>query len=217
MNFIILADKYQKGMKSKGGLGLLKLNTRTNMIDHQYKQIKSTFPKAKIVYVYGFDHKRIQNFFKEKNYKDIIEIYNPHYDKYNFTYSLKLAVDYLNKDCIITFGDVAFKSNVFKTFNKSNGSQVFINKKQKHKIGCTIIDNYIAHISFDLDNYLSQMYYIAKKDIGDFRELVIEDKFKNYFLFEIINKLIDKNVTFHPFIKNNKNLIFYYNQTKVKS
>lgn len=217
MNFIILADKYQKKMKSKGSLGLLKINTRTNMIDYQYKQIKSFFPKAKIIYVYGFDHKKIENFLIEKNYKDLIELYNPDYEKYNFTHSLKIASDYLDKECIITFGDVAFKAEIFKNFDKKNGSQIFINKKQKHNIGCVINDNHIMNISFDLDNYLSQIYYLGKKDAKVLQTLIIEEKLKNYFVFEIINKLIDNNIIFTPFIKNNKNLIFYYQPNKIKS
>lgn len=216
MNFIILADKYQKGMKSKGGLGLLKLNTRTNMIEHQYKQIKKVFPKAKIIYVYGFDSKKIETFLQEKKYKDLIQIYNPNYDHHNFAYSLRLASDYLDKDCFITFGDVGFKSSIFNNFSKDNGSQIFINNKQKHKIGCVINDNRIMHISFDLGNYISQIYYISKKDAERLRQLTSQENLKNYFFFEIINKLIDNNVGFYPFIKNNKNLIFYYQQNKVK-
>ena len=217
MNIVILADKYQKGMKSKGGLGLLKINSRSTIFDYQYKHIKKAFPKSKIIYVYGFDNKKIENYLSKEKYTDVIQIYNPEYENYNYTYSLNLAKEYLDGDTIITFGDVLFHSNLFKNFDKKRGSQVFINLKKKEKIGCIVIDDRVNHISFDLNNYLSNIYYLEKKDIEDIKKLVGQEKFRNYFLFEIINKSIDNNICFSPFVINSKNHIHNLNQIKVKS
>jgi len=216
MNFIILADKYNKGMKSKGCLGLLKVQKRKNIFQFQYQNIKKAFPKCKIIYVYGFDNRRLEYFVKTNKHKDVTYLYNKDYDKYNFTQSIGIAKEYLKGNCFITFGDIIFKHQIFEEFNLNIGSQVFVNKKTKNKLGCTLENNQICNISFDLDNYLSNIYYIHKKDIQNFAEIISNDKYKNCFIFEIINKMIDNNKVFKTFIKNNKNIIQTLNEIKIK-
>lgn len=216
MNFIILADKYQKGMKSKGCTGLLQINRKYNLLDFQYTNIKRHFPKCTIIYVYGFDHKKLSSFVSNKKYKDLISIYNPDYQNYNYTHTLNIASNYLNDNCFITFGDIMFKYQAFDNFSTNAGSQIFINTKIKNKLGCTIQNNTINHISFDLDNYLSNIYYLTKKDANTLKKIIGNSKLKNYFIFEIINKMIDNNTTFKPFVKNNKNITHNISELKVK-
>ena len=71
MNIIILGDKYQKRMKSRGCVGLIKYNNK-NIISHQYKTLHSIFPNANIIYVYGFDNKRFISYIN----KNILILYN---------------------------------------------------------------------------------------------------------------------------------------------
>ena len=208
MNFIILADKYHKGMKSKGCLGLLSLNQRYNVFEFQYKNIRKSFPESKIIYVYGFDRKKMENFFGSSNkFTDLITIYNYNYESYNYVYSLRQAIDYLQGCCFITFGDVVFKHTIFEKFNVNNGSQIFINQKMKNQLGCTIVDNAVKNISFELGNYLSNLYYIHEQDVSNLSRMVDKNKYRNYFLFELINNMIENNNSFSPFIKNNKSIM----------
>lgn len=217
MNFIILADKYHKGMKSKGCLGLLPVNRKYNIFEFQYNNIKKVFPKSKIIYVYGFDHKKIENFLKQKNkFKDLVAIYNENYETYNYSYSLKQASDYLNDNSFITFGDVLFKHQIFEKFNPNNGSQIFINSKIKNTLGCTIENSAIKNISFELNNYLSNIYYLHKKDTTHLFNMVNSKKYMNYFVFELINKMIDNNHNFSAFVKNNKNITCTFKEAKIK-
>lgn len=207
MNFIILADKYQKGMKSKGAVGLIKINRRYTLFENQYETIKSSFKKAKIIYVYGFDSKKINHFFDNKQYKDVIKIYNHRYEDLNYAHSLSLACEYMQKDFFVLFGDTLFKKEIFNDFTSNIGSQVYINKKEKTKLGCIVDKNNIVHnISFDLDNYISDMYYIHQKDSHMMKSLISESKHNNYFIFEIINKMIDAGSVFRTAQKNQKNI-----------
>jgi hypothetical protein len=41
------------------------------------------------------------------------------------------------------------------------------------------------------------MYFIANKDIGKLKD-ILDQPIKNMFIFEIINKMIDNNVSFQP-------------------
>lgn len=197
MNFLILGDKFQKRMKSKGCVALIKTHNK-NIIQSQYNIIKKVFPKAKIIYVYGFDSKRFITFLdKQKDLSDIITINNPCYEDKNYGYSLFLLQQYLNDDCFIMFGDNIISKCIFNKFDISKGSQVFISK-DKNKLGCIINQNKIENISYDLDNYLSQIYYISKNDARVLQNLIKNPKYHNYFIFEIMNKMIDLNRNILP-------------------
>jgi hypothetical protein len=215
MKFIILGDRYNKGMKSKGAIGLVKINRNKTILGHQYKSIKSVYPRAQIIYVYGFDNKKFLQYL-ESEYPDIIPIYNPDYENTNYTHTLNLASDFISKDTFILFGDSIFNKNIFNNFNKKLGSQIFINKKIKNKLGCILSNEAICNISFDLSLYLSDIYYINSKDSKTLKELIKTKKNKNSFIFEIINKMIDVGVKFYPIISNSKNTIIQLQKNKIK-
>ena len=205
MNIIILGDKYQKRMKSKGCVGLMKYNNK-NIVNHQYKTIRSVFPSCKIIYVHGFDSKRFVSYINKNilTYQNMLLINNHEYDTRNNSYSLNLIKDHLNDHSIIMFGDHVLKSSTFDNFRFSNESQIFINKKNKTRLGCIINNNKIDNISYDLENYLSEVYYISKDQIQTFKQLVSEPKNHNNFIFEILNKMIDLNQSIKPFYTHSK-------------
>lgn len=201
MNFIILGDKFQKRMKSKGSIGLIKIHGKS-ILEHQYKNIKTVYPKANIIYIYGFDKKKFLNFLDKQELikKDIISIYNPNYETLNNVYSLSLANNYLNDNTFVLFGDNILSSQYLKRFNPlTNKNALFINTKLQNKLGCVINENCIENISYDLDNYLAEVYYICKQDINIIKNLINEPKYHNHFIFEIFNKLIDSNKVINPF------------------
>lgn len=198
MNFIILGDRYQKGKKSQGCPGLIKINRSMTVLDHQYKIIKSVFKKAKIIYVAGFEYKKISNFITAK-YSDIICINNTHYDIYNEGYSIKLLKNIQLADTLIILGYTFLDNNTFREFQTTNGSQVFISENIESSLGCIINNNQIENISFDLDNYLRNIYYLTRKDVKLILDMMNSNKYYNYFLFELVNKLIDAGSIINPF------------------
>lgn len=199
MNIIILGDKYQKRMKSRGCVGLIKFNNK-NILTHQYKTLKTKFPNANIIYIYGFDNKRFISYMNKNllTYPNITLIHNSNYDKFNSVYSLSLVTNYLNQDCLVLFGDYIPKNHTFDNFKRTNESQIFINTKIKTKLGCVINNDTVENISYDLDNYLSEVYFISKNQIELFRNLISNPIYHNYFIFEIFNKMIDANQTIIP-------------------
>lgn len=205
MKIIILADKYQKRMKSRGCVGLIKLQNK-NILYHQYKLLKSKFPKADIIYVYGFDNKKLLSYIdkNENLYHDMVLVYNKRYEKYNNSFSLSLLDQYLDDDILLLFGDQTLSSINFNKFDPSNGSQVFIDNKSKSKLGCIIQKNKIENICYDLDNKLSEVYFICKDHSSSLRNLVYNPLYHNYFVFELINKMIDSNKIFTPYFTNKK-------------
>jgi CTP:phosphocholine cytidylyltransferase-like protein len=197
MNFIIVADKFQKRMKSKGCVGLLKDNKYKTVIEKQYSIIREIFPTCKIVYIYGFDYKRFESFIHKKNFINTSFIYNPDYEKYNTLYSLYLTKNFLNDACIISFGDTYMSKKTFMGFDTKIGSQAFISQNN-NKLGCVIQNNEIEHISYDLNNSLSEIYYLTKKHAIFLKRILETEEFHQYFLFEILNKSIDEKYTIRP-------------------
>jgi choline kinase len=198
MNIVILGDKYQKGMKSRGCIGLLPYNNSNNLIQHQYGVLSSIFPQCQIAYVYGFDQKRICSFFKKNPRKNLTPIFNSKHELYNVCFSLSICKDLFGEDTLIVNGGLKLTKKIFKKFNTDLGSQVFVNKKYHNDIGCIIENKNIKNISFNLTNYIYDIYYISKNNIELFKELIIDKQNYNCFMFEIINKIIDSEIAVRP-------------------
>ena len=71
MNCIILADKFDRGMKSRGCSSLIPVSNNKLLIQDQYSKLKKVFPESKIIYIYGHESKKIENFYKS-NSLDIV-------------------------------------------------------------------------------------------------------------------------------------------------
>ena len=99
MNCVILADKIFKGIKSKGWVGSLPVNSQSSLIDHQLKVIEKQFPRCKIFYVYGFDSKKVENYL-HKIHKDVTFVNNEEYNKYGQIYSIYKVIDLIEKECL---------------------------------------------------------------------------------------------------------------------
>ncbi len=202
MNCIIMGDKYKKGMKSKGCAGLIP-HGRNTIFHTQYSVIKNNFTNCRIIYIAGFESKKIQSVI-EKSYQDVCFVNNDQYDLKNEIYSLFLSKDFLNDNTIIISGYNILNDKIFKSFNFKDGSQVFISESKDSEIGCTIHDNEILNIDFGLDNPISDIYYIEASHIDCFKRMIEDKIYHNYFLFELINKMIDQNLHIKPFYKTTK-------------
>ena len=200
MNFIIMGDRFQKRMKSKGCTALIKVNNKT-IIDNQYKCIKKFFPKSNIIYVSGFESKRlISHIDKNKHkYSDLKIVTNNKYQDYNYGYSLALIKDALNTDGFITFGDNILNTKVFKNFDTKSGSQVFIQNNERTDLGCVVTEDTVEHISYELTNYIANIYYLSAADMQNIQKILSIDTYYNVFIFELINLLIEHNTIIKPF------------------
>lgn len=206
MNCIIIADKPHKGRKTKGWNGLAQVNKREILVSNQLRVISKKFPKSKIIYVYGFDAKKASNYFDQLNKKNVIGVYNHEFDIFGEINSFGHVIEYLNQDCLILTGSMVLTPSMFDNFTKSkNRSKIFINSKQENELGCILNENgNIQHICYGLENYLTGMYYISSGDIPIFKQIISNYTYRNHFLFEAINKMIDLHTAFSPIISSRK-------------
>jgi CTP:phosphocholine cytidylyltransferase-like protein len=206
MNIIILGDKFQKRMKSKGCTALLDYNKKP-LFYYQYNIIRSIFPEDRIIYIYGFEAKKFESYIKENShqYTNLDIIYNKKYESYNTTSSLYAAKNFLNTDCLIIFGDIMIGKNIFNRFDKSFGSQAFLSLHNDYKLGCNICNSSLSNIDYELENYIYNIYYIQNEHIKYLYNMIINENNLNCFVFELINKLIENhNINIKPFFIDNK-------------
>jgi CTP:phosphocholine cytidylyltransferase-like protein len=217
MNIIIIGDKPQKNMKSKGCVGLIKYNRINTLLENQYILCKSLFPKSKIVYIYGFDSKKFEAYLDDSN-KKIIPIYNKNYDRFNSGLSLSLAKDFLTDSCLIINGNSILNKKIFESFKPNNASQVFVNQNKKiSDIGCIISNSKIENFSLDLANNIYNIYYLSRPDSNILHNMIDNKKYNNYFVFELLNKMIDVGVCFSPvYVKNIPNQLPSLDKTLIK-
>lgn len=201
MNCIILGDKYQKGMKSKGCSALIKSNKQSTIIENQYYILASLFDKLNITYVCGFDSKRLTEFIQEKGY-GFDMVYNKEYDQYNDGYSLNLASSSLDDETLILLGYQTLSNKMAKKINSlDDHSSVFItNDSSDSKVGCIIYDSNITTFSFGLENYIHDIYYLDKKCSQYLRKILSTNKYNNYFIFELLNNLLDNGLNIKPIV-----------------
>ena len=206
MNCIIIADRPSKGIKSKGWNGLIKINKTETLIQNQVKVIRQSFPKSKVIYIYGFDYKKVEEYFYHSNLDNIVYVNNNRFASSGECFSVSTISEFLEQDCLIFFGNLILKPSMFKDF-KAKKSQIFITPKTENELGCTFNDKgFVEHICYGLENYLPNVYYISKKDIEQFKNLVTKNYYRNYFLFEIINRMIEKGADFQPNSFDKKNI-----------
>lgn len=211
MNCVILADKIVKGIKSKGWVGSLPVNSQSSLIDHQLKVIEKQFPRCKIFYVYGFDSKKVENYL-HKIHKDVTFVNNEEYNKYGQIYSIYKVIDLIEKECLFLNGDLVLQPSMFKNFNKRY-SQIFVNNKSSSELGASIDEkNNVQHISYGLDNLVTNMFFINEKSINNFKKNVENWNYRNYFCFEIINKMIEQGNNFKAQQINRSNLFLSINE-----
>lgn len=200
MNCIIVGDKYQKGMKSKGCSALMRTGKRGTLLNSQYEILNNSFDHIPITYIYGFDSKRLLEFVQENDYR-MDMVYNENHDKYNESFSVNLASDKLDDETLIVLGYQTLTPKTFKKFNNLEKSGVFISgADHKPKVGCVILDNNITTLNFDLDNPIHDIYYLNRECSAALKELLQTQRYHNYFLFELLNKLIDKGLQIRPIL-----------------
>lgn len=196
MIVIIIADSFKKGMKSRGCAGLLPYNKKNNLLQQQIETVRHVFPKSDIVYIYGFDSKRLNNFAETLNTTNIQYILNKKHDIFNHGHSLSLVKDNIAgaEECLILLGYDPIQLRTIDKVKKSRKSSVVVDPKNKSKLGC-IFDQAtkcISHIFFDLDNSVSDIYFLKKPEIDILCGILEDQQINNMFLFEIMNNIISR-------------------------
>lgn len=191
-DYLIVIPEITKGMKSLGSKALLKLNQKNTILDYQIKGIKSINRQNKIYLATGFQHHKVKQI--SEKYKNVNVIFEPEYEQYNeakhIINFIKYKADQLNHLFVIKNG-IMFKNKCFGSLkNKAQSKIYFLDRaKDNFSIGCHSLDS--KYLFYDLNYRWSECIFLSKSDLETVRDMNKNNSISQYFIFEIINRLLD--------------------------
>ena len=210
---LILIPEITKGMKSIGSKSLLKIKN-IPILEHQINEILNIHKNIKINIATGFDHEKISKHISSK-YNDIKFVYNELYTTTNQTKALSLFLEHHEcENLLLVSSGVLLKNKNIPFSTLSGTSKIYLLNKPRinFNIGCSFGSS-TEYLFYDLPNIWSECVYLNKEAIVALRDIIEIQNTDQFYLFEIINTLLLKDVYFEKVIIDKKN-IFKINHTK---
>lgn len=212
IDILIITPEITKGMKSIGSKCLLPLRKNLSVIEYQISQAQKITKQSSITINIGFDSEKIIS--KLYRYRSIKYLVNHKYDNTNQGNNLLL---YIHKhkptNLLILSSGLLLRENTIQKNHLQNECKIFMLNKPKtnFSIGSSSSKK-LEYLFFDMEEPWSEIVYLNEEAI---RLLLSNDQkiFDQMYLFEIINFLLSKNVTFTK-VYLNKSHIMKINNSK---
>ena len=211
----VMSYEITKGMKSRGPIGLLKKNNKSEeLILKQIDSLNSLFLNNDICVVTGFGSEKIQ----KRIPTNISVIVNDKFNQANQMYALKLFLNTIqpetNYDGIfILTSNIIIKHLKLNNLNKSWILTKNNNNRTKNEALLGIGLDSTAKINTIFYNLGTLLWcnavYLCKKDVEIIKNN-LDKYYDNMFLFEMINKSIDEyhlNIGINTLYSNNDCII----------
>lgn len=200
-SIIILNTLSDKKIKSLGDKCLIKLDQHRCLIDYQIQLFNKIFNKPEIIIIGGLDNKRLKKYI-DTNFSNINIKYIQHNidTSTNIGTSIKYAINSItNHNCLIINSSLLLHKSISQIiFKNLISSFILVQENIKGNIGyISSNSNKIMNCYYDLPNSVIDCLYIASKDFDIFSKICQSD-IDRYYLFEVINKCIESNISFKP-------------------
>jgi NDP-sugar pyrophosphorylase family protein len=195
INILLLASEITKGMKSIGPKCLLKLNNEKSVIDYQIQKAKSRYPNAHISVLTGFESDRVKKHIANNRYRSINIVYDKNYSLYNQTHAILTAIENLDNisNLLIIGSGVLFKQ--YPAIKSSSNSTIFYLDQPKDNFSIGTLDMIDQYLFYGLPNIWSECVFFGSDAIKELSSLN-KNMFKQLYLFETINQLIERKISF---------------------
>ena len=210
---LILIPEITKGMKSVGSKSLLKIKN-TPVLEHQINEILNIHKGIKLNIATGFDHEKISKHISTK-YDNVECIYNELYETTNQTKALSIFLEnHACENLLIISSGILLKNKNIPLSTLSGTSKIYLLNKPRNNfnIGCSLGSS-TEYLFYDLPNIWSECVYLNKEAILALKDIIQIQNTDQFYLFEIINILILRNIRFENIVIDKKN-IFKINHTK---
>jgi|LakMenE18May11ns_1017448.scaffolds.fasta_scaffold9958630_5 hypothetical protein len=217
ITFILLCDMPGHRMKSYGSTSLVEINGK-KLIDIQIEAIKSKFKNYELIICTGFDSENLYKYIRINHAKDNIRfIENQLFHNTNSCESLRLCLNNIrNHKVFILDGSLIFKSTIFDNIKLDHNFIIIENDtKDNLEIGVNINEyNLVEHMSFGATLTWSEILFLSEtKTIDCMKHLLCNIDYKNKFIFEAINDIINMKHNI-AYIKNQHYPIYKINSIK---
>jgi len=218
ISVILLSTLPDNGIKSLGTKSLLKINEKY-FIEYQLENIKTALKglKFEIIVVSSFDTNKTVKSLAHLNKKYNLSIVKYDKENINFGGAMIHGLDQINGSTalVMNYG-CFFKTHVINHLCRKNNNVIgLVNDLKIYdnlRVGCSINDNKIEHLFFGLNDYKFFDMLVLNSDTIQFIKQNINSTINhNKFLFEIVNFILDNNISFEYEIIKNNDVIFVDN------
>lgn len=190
-------------MKSYGPKCLLKVGGES-ILERQIKMIRHAFKNPEIIVVGGFEALKIK-----KQLPDTVTfVENKHFEHTNVVYSISLGMTKATtRNIIVVYGDLVFNAEALSFPLQNSSSLILSDTMHKDEVGCTVNDNRIENMMYDLYPKWSQIMFLTGLELDLFMARVTERSCSRMLGFEIINKIIVDGGVFNAITPKQINII----------
>jgi len=186
-DIIIPAAGCSSRMKAAGCKPLLYVGNK-RLIDYQLENINKLFNKKNIIVISGFESDKVMNYLDKK----VINIKNEKYETTNVAKSISIGLRAsLSDSIIIIYGDLFFTKNAINHAYRNQSFIVLSETISDNEVGCTINNNIVENIFYELSNKWGQIVYFTGKELYLLKKIIHKEEYEKYYGYEIINKIID--------------------------
>lgn len=197
LSIIIPAAGFGHRLMSKKPKALISING-TTILDRQLSILSSTFPKAEITLIVGFEAERII-----KNVPSNIKIIkNSKFRTTNVAHSLQMGLRQTKYDnVLIVYGDLIFQKDLFTRFNCAEPYLLYDNKShlKNEEVGMISTKGETVLLDYGFKSKWCQIAYLTKQAKASFLDQHDSDRL---FGFEIINKTIQTGIKYKAISPN---------------
>lgn len=192
--FIILCAR-KSSRRGCRNIPLMKINRTQTIIDNQIQTINNAYKNNEIILVSGFEHKNLVNHIHSQSYENIRIIENQAYKDSSVIDGWRIAMNAcVPENTYIIHGDRTFTGNCISNDNKH--SCLITHTSDKHNYNLGILarnDDQLMNVSYGLPNVWSEMFFLAKTDFLNAREVLNNyEKYKLYSIEQFINYFSEK-------------------------
>lgn len=192
-------------MKSYGVKSLIKLKPNLTILDHQLNIIHRTIPNNEIILVTGFESTKLMN----NAPSNIIQIENERYEETNVLRSISMGLRAVTTtNVLVIYGDLVFNSHTLNIplnkLSKENKSALIVgsNIMSDDEIGCTIVNDKVEYLSYNLPVKWSQITFFTGKELSLLQQIAWNQDKEKWYGFEALNYIIEKGGEFQAITPN---------------
>jgi len=194
LTVIIVATSSNK----KGLVALYPLHYGVPIIEQQIRAILKHYPDADIIVVCGACVEKVRTVLR--GIFPVRIVFNPLFKETNVTYSVALGLEASIKSSILIIDSgVVFSHTTIANITGDTSKVVIDTRNIKDAVGCTIVDDYVTHMSYGLNNRWGKIAYISHNELLSFERIVFDHELSSqWFLHETINQVIENGGVFRP-------------------
>lgn len=193
LSIIIPVAGQGKRMRANGAKALLTVGSES-IIERQLRQWKNLAPEAEIIFVVGFEARKVC-----KRLPNQIWVLNKDFENTNVAYSIGLAIQKsVRRRVLVSYGDLIFEEKGAAPLLACQKTSVFVDDapRRTYEVGVAYHDNEVTNFSFGLPRKWSQLVMLCEREKEMFAHYSLDCMNHKFFSFEIFNKIISRGGTF---------------------